>query len=577
MVLYLHNINKMNKLLIFIFLFFLNNLQAQKYCNPIDLKMLLSGTFGELRTNHFHAGIDLKTNGVIGHNIYSIDDGYVSRIKVSSWGYGKAIYINHKNGKTSVYAHLKEFSGKIDSIIKLQQYKNESFEIDYYLPHKKLKIQKCEKIALSGNSGSSFGPHLHFEIRETKNQIPINPLSEGINIEDDIPPYINGLKLYSINNAIIDNEKNDKILKLNLINGKYKTKEIPVIKGDFGIGISTFDRSNNSKNKNGVYEINIYIDKVLFYKFIADKLNFNTTRYINAYIDYKENKTNKIKYHKCFRYNNNKLKNYKKIINNGIINVNDSNMHHVKIEISDINGNISSVEFNFQSKIKQNNDHIIENAHNEDNKIRKKFLYAQTNIFKTNEFKLHMKKNSLYHDMIFEYEIKDSIEGIYSKIHSCHNEYVPVHEKYIISIKSKVPKRLKDKAYIAKKNRNGKFNYISEGIWENDFLRGKTRSFGDFCVLIDTIPPSINGINIYQGKNISKQHNIKCKIKDNQSGIETYRGEINGEWVLMEYDHKSNTLTYNICSKLIKGNNILNINVTDKLKNKTSYSAEFIY
>ena len=188
-----------------------------------------------------------------------------------------------------------------------------------------------------------------------------------------------------------------------------------------------------------------------------------------------------------------------------------------------------------------------------------------------------MKKNSLYHDMIFEYEIKDSIEGIHSKIHSCHNEYVPVHEKYIISIKSKVPKRLKDKAYIAKKNRNGKFNYISEGIWENDFLRGKTRSFGDFCVLIDTIPPSINGINIYQGKNISKQHNIKCKIKDNQSGIKTYKGEINGEWVLMEYDHKSNTLTYNICSKLIKGNNILNINVTDKLKNKTSYSAEFIY
>ena len=336
--------------LLIVILLTYTNTTAQEYSAPLNFKMLLSGTFGELRGNHFHAGIDIKTEGVEGQKVYSIADGYISRIKVSTWGYGKVLYITHpQTGHTSVYAHLQKFNAKIDSIVKRKQYQKESFEINFYPNAAAIQIKKGEVIALSGNSGGSGGAHLHFEIRDTKTEHPINPLQFGFNITDNIPPTLSKLKIYAFDTTLINGYRKSKIINIKKINNKYSIDETPTINGSFALGISTYDKLNGSYNKNGVYSIKVCVDSSICYKFTVDELDFSTSRYINAHIDYKEKKENNKKYHRCYKLPHNKLTNYSEIINEGIINIKDTLTHLISLEVTDIYGNISDLEFNVKS------------------------------------------------------------------------------------------------------------------------------------------------------------------------------------------------------------------------------------
>ena len=300
----------MNRILLFIVLFCLTNqiTYSQEYINPLDFRLLLSGTFGELRGNHFHAGIDFKTKGVEGQNIYAIADGFVSRIKVSSYGYGKALYINHPDGKTSVYAHLKEFSEKIDTIVKKEHYKREKFEINIFPKPNSINVSQGEIIALSGNSGSSQGAHLHFEIRDTKTEHPLDPLDFGFKVKDNISPILKELKIFDI-----DNNKLSKTYKIKKTKDKYYVGDTLYSNEKTSLGIYTFDQSNDAYNRNGVNSIKLFLDSNLIYHFELDKLDFSKNKYINAHIDYEEKVLSKKKFHKCFRLPNNSLKNYKTI------------------------------------------------------------------------------------------------------------------------------------------------------------------------------------------------------------------------------------------------------------------------
>ena len=307
---------------------------AQNYTSPLDFKLLLSGTFGELRSNHFHAGIDIKTEGVEGQNVRSIADGYISRIKVSTWGYGKVLYINHpKTGHTSVYAHLNSFNETISKLIKKEHYKRESFEIDMYLKKNKIIVKQGEIIGLSGNTGGSNGAHLHFEIRETSNSRPINPLQYKFKVTDNISPIIKKIKLYAMDTTLINGYNSNKIYDVKKENGKYVLNENITVSGNFALGVFTYDQANGSYNKNGVYNIKLYVDNEIYYNFQVDELDFNTTRFINAHIDYCEKIENQIKFHRCYKLPYNKLNNYNNLKNNGIIQFNDSTIHNIKIII----------------------------------------------------------------------------------------------------------------------------------------------------------------------------------------------------------------------------------------------------
>ena len=555
----------------FTYIFLLNfSGYTQNYTSPLNIDLILSGTFGELRSNHFHAGIDLKTKGVEGLNVYSIADGYISRVKVSSFGYGKVIYISHYDGNTSVYAHLKEFSQKIDSIVKIEQYKNKKFEIDYYLQKDAIKVKQKEIIGKSGNSGSSAGAHLHFEIRDSKTQKPINPLYFNFKIKDEIKPNIKKLKFYNFNN----NNKHQTFDVIQKDKNNYSINDTLLTDGDFGIGISTYDKSNYAYNKNGVYSIKLYVDEKLTFHFLADTLDFITTRFINAHIDYKEKIQNKIKFHRLFKLPYNKLKNYKTNINNGIISLKDTNIHNIKIHVEDYNQNLSEIKFKVKNSLRKNDQYNLLNEEQIQDVVQKKFYYKHKNIFLFKNLKIFLSDYSLYEDMIFRYSLLDSIKGVYGNIHRCHKKDTPLHKKYDLYIKENIPDNIKDKVYIAKREKENIFKYIG-GIWEGLYLKTSSREFGDFCIVADSTGPIIKGINIFPGKKINKQKNIKLTIEDSKSGIKKFEATINDEWVLMDYDHKTKIVRYDFNKIIKKGDNKFVLRVTDNCNNLTTYKAVF--
>ena len=555
----------------FTYIFLLNfSGYTQNYTNPLNIDLILSGTFGELRSNHFHAGIDLKTKGVEGLNVYSIADGYISRVKVSSFGYGKVIYISHYDGNTSVYAHLKEFSQKIDSIVKIEQYKNKKFEIDYYLQKDAIKVKQKEIIGKSGNSGSSAGAHLHFEIRDSKTQKPINPLYFNFKIKDEIKPNIKKLKFYNFNN----NNKHQTFDVIQKDKNNYSINDTLLTDGYFGIGISTYDKSNYAYNKNGVYSIKLYVDEKLTFHFLADTLDFITTRFINAHIDYKEKIQNKIKFHRLFKLPYNKLKNYKTNINNGIISLKDTNIHNIKIHVEDYNQNLSEIKFKVKNSLRKNDQYNLLNEEPIQDVVQKKFYYKHKNIFLFKNLKIFLSDYSLYEDMIFRYSLLDSIKGVYGNIHRCHKKDTPLHKKYDLYIKENIPDNIKDKVYIAKREKENIFKYIG-GIWEGLYLKTSSREFGDFCIVADSTGPIIKGVNIFPGKKINKQKNIKLTIEDSKSGIKKFEATINDEWVLMDYDHKTKIVRYDFNKIIKKGDNKFVLRVTDNCNNLTTYKAVF--
>ena len=566
----------MRKILLLLLIFISSEkytLYAQDYINPLDFRLLLSGSFGELRSNHFHTGIDIKTKGVEGQKVYAIADGYITRIKVSSYGYGKAIYINHKDGRTSVYAHLSEFSDKIDSITKKEHYRKKSFEINIYPEKNTLNIKQGDIIALSGNSGSSGGAHLHFEIRDTKTEQPLNPLDYGFKVQDIISPIIKELKVFTIENAIKRDNIYNNIYKVRKNNQDYIIDSTININKKTGLAIYTYDQSNDAYNKNGVNSIKVFIDSTLIYFFKLDRLDFNKNKYINAHIDYKEKKNSKRKFHKCFKLPNNSLKNYKEIIDNGFIKLPDNNIHSVRIEVGDSYNNISNLSFNIRLKNSKQNkktNNIIESENR-----TKLFPWNKKNEFKDENFRISLKERSLYETINFNYKKKDSINGIYGNIHQCHYNYVPLHKPANISIKSKVPNELKEKAYIAK-IRDKKYNYIG-GNWQNNYITGKSNELGDFAIVIDTLKPIIKGVNIYPEKKLKNQKTIKCTIEDKESGIKKYTAILNNQWILMDYDYKRKLLKYEFDNIIKKGSNTFSLTVTDKVGNTTNYSVKFTY
>ena len=561
----------MKKILILLIILFSSNLTfSQDYINPLDFRLLLSGTFGELRGNHFHAGIDFKTKGVEGQNIYAIADGYISRVKVSSYGYGKALYINHPDGKTSVYAHLQKFSEKIDTIVKKEHYKRKQFEINIFPKANSIQVKQGEIIALSGNSGSSQGAHLHFEIRDTKTEHPLDPLDYGFKVIDNISPILKEIKIFDI-----DNHDLSSTYKISKKNKKYYTQDTIYSNSKVGIGIYTYDQSNDAYNKNGVNDIKVYIDSVLIYHFELDQLDFSKNKYINAHIDYEEKVLSKRKFHKCFRLPNNSLKNYKTLINNGYYKLDDNKNHLVEIEVSDSYDNISNLSFILKKSITASENKTITNIDKPDASTTKLFYWYNENNFNTDNFKLSINKNYLYETIDFNYLLKESIKGTYGQIHQCHFETVPLHKAAKISIRANVPSRLKDKVYIAKVKDN-KFIYYGNK-WENSYLSAKISQFGDFAVAADSIKPKITGVNIYPGKEIKNQTTIKCLIEDKESGIKKFEGKINGQWILMEYDHKRKLLQYDFNEIIKKGENLFTLDVHDMLGNVKKYSAKFYY
>lgn len=549
----------------FIFFFYISlSVIAQDSLHyPLDIPLSLSGTFGELRSNHFHSGLDIKTGNKEGLKVFSIDDGYVYRIKISRGGYGKALYIKHPSGIISVYAHLKEFNPAIEAYIKRKQYKKKNYEIEVF-PYKiELPVKKGEIIAYSGNTGGSSGPHLHFEIRNFQEH-PLNPGEFGIKIKDSIRPVLRGLYVYSLDSLSHVNQVQGRIpLFFHKTNDSTYTTDPIIAYGKIGFGVDVYDRQNNSYNKNGIYTAKLEVNGTPFYEHKMDELNFYTSHYINTFIDYPYYKKKYRRIQKLFVEPYNKLDIYTQLVNEGILNIKNAKTYYVHIHISDFNGNTIKIEI----PVKGLKTEIVEKKKKE----KTGFLVKahENNEFNFKKLKIIIPPKAAYYDFYLKYKpVKYGFK--------LENNDIPLHKSMVIKYNIKgVSPRWKKKIYLARKSKTGKLYYTPSKV-KNDTLIAYTKYFGEYRLAFDSIAPQIYPLNFKPKKNLTNYRKLKFDVWEKETGIHTYNGYIDGEWILLEYEYKNHTLTYNFSDKKLKGyKHTLKIIVTDKLGNKGVYETYF--
>ena len=540
--------------------------------SPVSFPVSLAGSFGEIRRNHFHSGIDIRTEGVQGKPVYAIADGYVSRVNVSPGGFGKALYISHPNGYTSLYGHLRNYAGAIAVWVKAQQVKKESFAMDVEVPDGTLKVKKGDLVAYSGNSGASGGPHVHFEIRDSKTQEIIDPLDFGFMKADGIPPKITWVKIYPFgDNSMVNFTEKAVLIPVTGSGGRYRLQMADTVKvsGNIIFGIETSDNAEGSL-KTGVHAIELTIDGQKVYSQNIERFAFAETRYVNSLLDYPAFVQNGRKIQRSYVAPNNKLSIYSDVKNRGVVNFVDSKAHKVQYVVKDAFGNPATLVFYVRSHPPANMGGRPKPPLNQDAQL---FSYKADNKFERPNLKFEVPAAAVYDDFPLEYSLTSPVPRSYSGVHHLQDRYTPLHTYCELSIKTEnLPKNLESKAVIVAVGSGNKF--ISKGgTFENGWITTKIRDFGNYAVTVDTEPPVIKAINIFPNKKVTKQSSILVKISDNLSGIKTYRGTINGKWILMDYDEKNRLLTYSFDEMMKPGKNQFLLIVTDAVGNSARYEA----
>ena len=551
-----------------------NNYPEDYFRSPVDFPIALAGNFGEIRSGHFHAGIDIKTQQVEGKPIYAAADGYISRIKISLYGYGKAIYVRHPNGYTTVYAHLQKFNDEINQYVKNAQYNQKTFTIELYPEANQLIVKKGDIIALSGNTGGSGGPHLHFEIRETGSETPLNPLLFGFNIKDTKPPVLKTLGVYPLNEVSwVDGQNNPKYFPISKVGNQFSVNQNnPIeVSGKIGFGIETNDYLDAAPNRCGAYSIKLLKNGVPVYFHEMEKISFDETRFINTHVDYYAwNKLNK-RVQRSFLQSNNQLSIYKDLLNKGQLFFLTDTTFQLNYSVLDAYNNLSELGFT----VKSSTEPFIFKKPETDTLLFKVF---ENNSFVKDEFSVFLPKGALYEDFFFNFSTQNSISNGIGHVYNIHNLYTPLQDYIYVTLPL-------DSSYFAKSDKvlavslDEKLKLMSGegGELENGKIKFKTRSFGPYTLMIDTIPPSIKPINIYPEKNMQNENLVKFKIDDELSGIKTYNGYINNQWELFEFDKKTGILSFEFTSDFNKKiSNEIEIIVTDERNNRSIYTASFI-
>ncbi len=540
--------------------------------SPLGIPLYLAGNFGELRSNHFHSGLDMKTQGKEGFNVYATADGVVSRIKVSPWGYGKTIYIDHLNGYTTVYAHLQNFKGQIATETKKYQYQKESWEIDWYPSDTLMKVKKGDIIALSGNTGGSGGPHLHFEIRETETEFPVNPLLFGFDIKDNIKPIIRSITLTPLNDTSYVNNKNT--MQRFLVTGSdgaYRLKYNTPINayGEIGFGIETIDKLNGYGNRNGIYTIELQQEQTTIYKSEMKKFSFDESRALNSLIDYEFYLKEKVRFQRSYIEPNNQLSIYKEQKNNGIVHFNKGDEISFKYIVKDTYQNTSRISFIINGNINKSAlPKLIKQEYDTT------FSYLDSNFFEQPNITVNIPKGALYKDLPLHFHTADTMLGAITPTYFVHNDYTPLHQPITVSIKvGRLSEYLRSKATIVHFDSRKRY-YAKGGKWRNNFITAKSKNFGGFAVMIDTIAPKITPFNIIPNRNMTNYKTLEVKIADNLSGIKSYRATIDGKWVIMEYEAKKAKL-FHTFDKLPKGKHEFKLEVTDGVGNVGTTTIPF--
>ena len=553
------------------FLFFCTVVFAQVdypkdyFRSPLDIAMQLSGNFGELRPNHFHAGFDLRTQQKEGLKVYAVADGYVSRIKISTFGNGKTIYINHPNGYTSVYGHLKMANGEIENYIKKTHYKEQSFEIEMFFKPDEMVVKKGEIIAFSGNTGASEGPHLHFEFRDSKTEFIINPMLFGFNkfLKDTKKPIVSGVYVYPLDSkTTVNRSKRPLLLNVSLQkDGTYLSDKV-VANGSIGFGISAYDTDDVSFNNNGVYKVQSFYNGKANYGYEFNTYSFDDMRYINALIDYSRYKKMKQRVQKLFMKNPYNLSFIQADENKGILQVSPNLASQYRIEVSDFFGNKKIIAIPIKYDVLPTvilKESLQSNYFVRANKDSN-FTLANMSVF--------FPAGTFYEDFDLNFDVKNDTLFL-------HDDTVPAHTNFTVSIEdTKSTEAQREKMFIGRIE-GKKINYNPTYRKDNVF-NTKVKILGKYALVSDMVAPKISMAVPVEGKWISEQKTIQLSIYDELSGIKSYNGFLNGKWVLFEYDNKTRKLTHYFSDGIVAdGANDLKVVVMDNVGNSTTFETRF--
>jgi murein DD-endopeptidase MepM/ murein hydrolase activator NlpD len=533
------------------------------FVSPLDIPLQLSGNFGELRPNHFHSGFDFKTLQREGLNVKAAAEGYVSRIKISESGYGKAIYITHPNGFTTVYGHLQSGYGKIEKKIKELQYKSQSYEIDVLLEPNELIVEKAEQIAISGNTGGSDGPHLHFEIRDTQSEKIINPLFFGFDtvIIDTKQPNVTSLIVYPLTDSTKVNQS-----KIPISLGLYQQKDGSYLaekvgaSGKIGFGIISTDFDNVSWNANGIYKAEVSIDGMKTFGYTFNTFSFDETRLVNALIDYERYKKLKQRVQRLFMQKAFPLSIVNSYQSNGIIDVSPAFRKNILLEVSDFNGNSSKINI----PVEYSNEVVVVDAPKPKSKYYIKS--GREAIFSKENVSVSFPENTFYQDFEMNFDVKDSVLQL-------HEDTVPAFKNFAITFVDSASSA-DDKKFIAYYN-GKKWTYCTTKYANYTFTTYQ-KTLGRYQLMKDITCPKISITKEINGKWISEQKDLKFIISDDLSGIKTYNGYLNGKWILLEYESKTKTLKHSFLDGIVdEGKNDLKVIVTDNVGNSTIFETQF--
>jgi murein DD-endopeptidase MepM/ murein hydrolase activator NlpD len=530
---------------------------------PVAAQVALAANFGELRPNHYHMGLDCKTEKKVNLPVYAAAAGYISRVKIEPWGFGRSIMINHPNGISTLYAHLNDFNPALEKYIKEKQYQLKQWDVMIMLPENLFPVKKGDRIAFSGNTGGSQGPHLHFEIRDTKTEKVLNPLLFGFPVKDNVPPTIVRLAVYD--RCISTYEQVPKIYALKKVNGQYVpvSGNINVKTDKVSFAISAFDQYTGSTNQNGIYKAQFSYDDKVIAGFEMDSIDYDETRYLNAHIDYKT-KSNSGPYLEHLS----KLTGYYNGIykttpgNDGVINLEDENNHTIRILVTDTEGNQSTLWFSIKRE------RIIENKSGFS--PGKMFHPGFINIFENNNVSFYLPEKSLYDSFRFIYNETAGVNG--NVIYQLHNTSVPLHNYFSIKIRSNFSPA--DSGRIIMRRFYGKNEDYKKATSDNGWYKASFREFGNFELMVDSIPPSIVPLGFKDGMNASKISRIKFSITDNTDEIKKFTGLLDGNWICFSND-KGRNFIYDIDEHCSTGEHDLKIIAEDLAGNKTEKNYHF--
>lgn len=543
-----------------------NIAEAQQLRKPMDIPVLLSGNFGELRSNHFHSGIDFKTQGVEGKPIHSVQDGYVSRISVSPWGYGNGLYITHPDGTTTVYGHLQKFSQKITAYLKEKQYEQESFNVNLSLAPDELPVKEGELVALSGNTGSSGGPHLHFEVRDTETEEPMDPIEYYKDlIKDTQAPKIQGIMVYSMpGKGVVNGSRRKLELKpVTAKNGKQTLTGKIEAWGEIGLAVKGYDYMDNTSNIYGIKDITLTADSQVIFHSNLDRFAFDETRYLNSFTDFEEWKEHRSFYIKSFVDPGNRLR-FIESLNRGILTIDEPRTYHLTYKLADAFGNTTQLSIRIEGKEQPIPEIDTENA--------ELFHWWSDNRFGAKGIRLTIPKGNLYDDLYFRYSVKEDSAAL-GATHILHNKPVAFHKSAKLSLRLQTDTLDNKQQYGIVRLQNGRRSWTG-GVYRNGWIDADIKEMGSYTLGQDLVPPTITPLN--PATWVSQQA-ITLRLSDNLSGVQTYRGEIDGQYVLFEMNSKS-VITYHFDKeRLARGKHTLKLVVTDACGNQSTYTYPFTW